>query len=156
MSYYYSIPIVVSDDLADARRALGAGLSRIVGYFEEDGIRSVEQIEQALAALDPTAMVLPAHTLKGEAAQLGAPRLGELAETIEKTARDCVERHESPNEVASEVAMLRGCFVETLDQLHSMTKPSTTTPGPKLAQHGQAGPSPINADQRGFGRRSRG
>ena len=119
MSYYYSLPVIMEVELAEARRMLGTGLPRILGYFEEDGAKAISEIEQALASDHPAAMVIPAHTLKGESRQFGAKRLSELAEVIEKTARRCVERHISPDEVASEVAMLRGCFSETLATLRS-------------------------------------
>lgn len=114
MSYYYSIPLVNEAELAQARAMIGPGLARIVGYFREDGAKSIVQIEEALAERNPAAMVIPAHTLKGESRQFGAGRLAEIAEVIEKTARRCIEQHEAPNEIASEVTMLRGCFVETL------------------------------------------
>lgn len=96
---------------------IGAGLPRIIGYFREDGARAILAIEEALAARSARDMVLPAHKLKGEARQLGAARLGEIAESIEMTARSCLEKQAEPDGVASEIAMLRGCFAETMVQL---------------------------------------
>lgn len=117
MSHYYSIPLVDAADLAQARAALGGDLTRILGYFREDGAKSIVQIEEALAAGDAATMVHPAHTLKGEARQFGCLRLGDIAEAIEKTARRCVEQHGEPTQVASEIAMLRGCFSDSLAML---------------------------------------
>jgi HPt (histidine-containing phosphotransfer) domain-containing protein len=151
MSYYYSLPVVVEAELDDARKMLGTGLARILGYFEEDGAKSITAIEQALASENAAAMVIPAHTLKGESLQFGAKRLGELAEVIEMAARRCVEEHKAPGEVASEVAMLRGCFAETLDLL----KATAPQPSPSLlATPHMARATPFVPGPRTFGRRN--
>ncbi len=154
MSYYYSLPVVAEAELAEARKMLGTGLARILGYYEEDGAKSIKLIEQALAAEDAAAMVIPAHTLKGESRQFGARRLAELAEVIEKAARRCVEEHNAPGEVASEVAMLRGCFAETLDRLR-MAVPEAAPPSSILAAPGMAQrPAALGGGPRLFGRRN--
>ncbi len=74
-----------------SRAELGPGFIRILSYFKEDGVKSVAQIEQAMRDENTAALVLPAHTLKGEARQLGAEPLAVMAELIETTARFCVE-----------------------------------------------------------------
>ena len=66
-----------------ARSELGAGFVRILGYFREDGIKSVAAIEDAMRNGNAAALVLPAHTLKGESRQFGAEPLSMLAESIE-------------------------------------------------------------------------
>ena len=95
----------------------GPGFSRIVHYFQEDGVKAIVAIEQAMHVQSATGMILPAHTLKGEARQLGAMRLGDIAEAIEMTARNCIEKRLAPDDIAAEVSMLRGCFAETLQQI---------------------------------------
>jgi HPt (histidine-containing phosphotransfer) domain-containing protein len=105
------------------RSALGPNFVRILGYFREDGTRSVGEIEAAMRAKDPVAMVLAAHKLKGEALQLGALRLGITAETIEMTARACVEHHDTPDEVLELVVALRSMFEETLALLERDSSP---------------------------------
>ena len=77
----------------------GPGFIRILGYFKEDGVKSIAQIEQAMREQNTAALVLPAHTLKGESRQLGAEPLAEIAELIESTARFCVETHRFPDEL---------------------------------------------------------
>ena len=72
------------DAFAQSRAELGASFVRILGYFREDGVKSVAQIEEAMRQHNATAMVIPAHTLKGESRQFGADPLGELAEMIER------------------------------------------------------------------------
>ena len=67
----------------ETRTLLGAGFMRILGYFREDGTKSVAAIEEAMRLKDSAKLVMPAHTLKGEAWQFGANRLALLAEEIE-------------------------------------------------------------------------
>ena len=110
-------------DLAAARAELGSGFVRILGYFREDGPKSVAAIEEAMRGRSAAALVLPAHTLKGESRQFGAERLGDMAEEIEMVARRCVEHHESPEELIETVVSLRGCFAETLAALEKEANP---------------------------------
>ena len=88
--------------LAKAQAELGAGFVRILGYFREDGIKSLGALEDAVRKDNATAMVIPAHTLKGEARQFGADPLATLAEKIENFARQCVEHHESPRDAIAD------------------------------------------------------
>ena len=108
---------------AKARSELGAGFVRILGYFREDGVKSVAAIEQAMRSNSAAAMVIPAHTLKGESRQFGADPLGALAETIEEIARDCVERQDSCEEALEHVVRLRPLFFETLNLLEREANP---------------------------------
>ena len=121
---------------ATARAELGAGFVRILGYFREDGVKSVAAIEAAIRANSAAALVIPAHTLKGEARQFGAEPLADLAEAIESIARDCVETRDTPDEALPEVAKLRPLFDQTLALLEREANP--------LAERKSAG---------GFGRR---
>src|SRR3546814_2400357 len=104
-------------EFAQVRRELGAGFVRILGYFREDGIKSVSAIEDAIRRRNAPALVIPAHTLKGEARQFGAERLSLMAEEIEMNARRCVEHHESPEELIEKGVALRPQFDETLQLL---------------------------------------
>ena len=108
---------------ARARGELGTGFVRILGYFREDGVKSVAVIEAAMRAQNAAALVIPAHTLKGEARQFGAEPLGELAEKIETVARDCVESRDTPDQAMADVAALRGVFVRTLAILEAEVNP---------------------------------
>lgn len=96
------------------RAELGADFVRILGYFREDGVKSVGAIEEALRARSAVALVRPAHTLKGESLQFGAEPLALLAEHIELVSRRCVESRDEPDELMQEVAKLRPLFDETL------------------------------------------
>jgi HPt (histidine-containing phosphotransfer) domain-containing protein len=152
MSFYYSIPLVVTAELAEAQRLLGKEILRILDYYQEDGAKSIAQIEQALANGDPSSMVLPAHTLKGESRQFGAARLGDIAEAIENAARSCVEHHRKPDEVAVEVAMLRGCFTETLLAFGRTAPEIPNLPPPSPAASLRS--IPLSRSSRTFGRRA--
>lgn len=106
-----------------ARSELGAGFVRILGYFREDGVKSVAAIETAMRAHNAAAMIIPAHTLKGEARQFGAEPLGELAEKIEVIARDCVETRDTPDQALAHVVALRPLFETTLSMLERESNP---------------------------------
>jgi HPt (histidine-containing phosphotransfer) domain-containing protein len=108
---------------AQARSELGAGFGRILGYFREDGVKSVAAIEAAMRALNAAAMVIPAHTLKGEARQFGAEPLADIAEAIETIARDCVEKQDTPDEALEHIVRLRPLFGETLTLLEREANP---------------------------------
>ncbi|MGK6356030.1 Hpt domain-containing protein [Sphingomonas sp. DT-207] len=108
---------------AQARSDLGANFVRILGYFREDGVKSVSRIEDGMRAHNAAAMVIPAHTLKGESRQFGADPLSELAETIEMMARACVERQDTPDAVLEHVVRLRPLFETTLSLLEREANP---------------------------------
>ena len=124
-----------SSDIVDwvhfekSRAELGPGFIRILSYFREDGVKSVAQIEQAMRDQDTVALVIPAHTLKGEARQFGAEPLAVIAELIEQTARMCVETHRFPDELVPEVVQLRKLFNETIDLFEKATNPLVTRGG---------------------------
>ncbi|MBN8814430.1 MAG: Hpt domain-containing protein [Sphingomonas sp.] len=106
-----------------ARSELGAGFVRILGYFREDGTKSVAAIEEAMRGGNAAALVLPAHTLKGESRQFGAEPLSLLAESIEHIARQCVETRDAPDQALEHVVKLRPCFEATLTMLEREANP---------------------------------
>ena len=122
---------------AKSRAELGAGFVRILGYFREDGVKSVAAIEAAMRAQNAAAMVIPAHTLKGEARQFGAEPLGEMAERIETIARDCVESRDTPEAALADIVALSPLFEQTLSMLER-----------------EANPLVERRPQQGFGRRA--
>ena len=112
------------------RAELGPGFIRILNYFREDGAKSVAEIEYAMREQNTTALVLPAHTIKGEARQLGAEPLAAMAELIETTARLCMETHRFPDELVPEVVELRRLFNQTVELFEKETNPLVTRAGP--------------------------
>ena len=127
-----------------SRAELGPGLIRILGYFREDGVKSLGQIEQAMREQNTAALVLPAHTLKGEARQLGAEPLATVAELIETTARFCIESGRFPDELVPEVVQLRKLFDESITLFDQATNP--------LVQRTPTGGFGRKVTNQGFGR----
>jgi HPt (histidine-containing phosphotransfer) domain-containing protein len=105
------------------RTELGPGFVRILGYFREDGEKSVARIEDAMQRRDSTGLVIPAHTLKSEARQFGAEPLGELAEEIEFAARRAVESRIFPDELIPRVARLRALYQRTMELFDKEVNP---------------------------------
>jgi histidine phosphotransfer protein HptB len=108
---------------AQARSQLGSNFVRVIGYFKEDGVKSVTAIEDGMRALNPIAMVGPADLLKMDAMQIGALSVAELAEDVEFAARDCVEWHQSPESLIENVIQLRVALEGTLEQLDREVSP---------------------------------
>ena len=113
-----------------SRTELGPAFIRILSYFKEDGVKSIAQIEQAMREENTTALVIPAHTLKGEARQLGAEPIAKIAELIETTARFCVENGRFPDELVPEVVELRALFNQTVELFEKATNPLQTRTAP--------------------------
>lgn len=113
-----------------SRSELGPGFIRILSYFKEDGTKSIAQIEEAMHEQNTPALVIPAHTLKGESRQLGAEPLAKVAELIETTARFCVETHRFPDELVPEVVELRRLFNQTVELFDRATNPLVSRSAP--------------------------
>ena len=134
-----------SDDLinwkafSEVRTALGEHFVRLLGYFREDGIKSVAAIEQAMHEMDSAKLVMPAHTLKGEACQFGADRLALLAEEIEVTARHYVEIRQDPGDLLQQVSALRPLFEKSLAALEEESSPLVRRSQPTFGHRGAFG-----------------
>ena len=124
---------------AETRALLGGGFVRIMGYFREDGMKSVAAIEDAIRQNDSSKLILPAHTLKGESWQFGAERLAELCEEIEVSARHYVEIRQDPADLVEKVAELRPIFEATLGALEKEVSPLIERRPQSFAQTGVFG-----------------
>ena len=129
-----------------SRGELGPGFIRILGYFREDGAKSVSQIEAAMREQNTVALVIPAHTLKGEARQFGAEPLAARAELIEQMARSCIETHRFPDELIPDVVALRRLWNETIELFEKVTNPRLTRTAPVQGGFGK------KVANQGFGR----
>jgi HPt (histidine-containing phosphotransfer) domain-containing protein len=130
-----------------SRTELGPGFIRILSYFKEDGVKSIAQIEDAMREQNTTALVIPAHTLKGESRQLGAEPLAKVAELIETTARFCIETHRFPDELVPQVVELRTMFEKTVELFDKATNPLLSRARPAPGGFGRK-----VASNQGFGR----
>ena len=141
-----------SSDIVDwvhfekSRAELGPGFIRILSYFREDGVKSVAQIEDAMREHNTVALIIPAHTLKGESRQFGAEPLANIAELIATTARLCVETHRFPDELVPEVVQLRKLFDQTIELFEKATNPLVSRNAPAAGGFGR------KVTNQGFGR----
>jgi HPt (histidine-containing phosphotransfer) domain-containing protein len=117
------------------RSEMGPGFIRVLSYFHEDGTKSIAQIEDAMRQQNTVGLVIPAHTLKGEARQFGANPLAEVAELIESTARLCIETKRFPDELVKDVVELRRLFDQTIQLFDKATNPLLSR-GPQPAPGG--------------------
>ena len=115
--------VVDWDAFSRTRAELGSDFVRILGYFREDGEKSVAQIEDAMHRRNAAGLVGPAHMLKTEARQFGAEPLGDLAEDIEYTARRSVEMRLFPDDLLPAVASLRPLYQQTIELFEKETNP---------------------------------
>ncbi len=115
--------IVDWEAFSRTRAELGSDFIRILGYFREDGEKSIARIEEAMHRREAAGLVDPAHTLKTEAWQFGAEPLGDLAEEIEFTARRSVENRLFPDELVPSVAKLRPLYLQTIELFDKETNP---------------------------------
>ncbi|MCY7338470.1 MAG: Hpt domain-containing protein [Sphingomonas bacterium] len=129
-----------------SRGELGPGFIRILGYFREDGAKSVAAIEAAMREQNSVGLVIPAHTLKGEARQFGAEPLAAKAELIEQTARFSIETRSFPDELIADVVELRELWSATLDLFEKATNPLLTRTAPAAGGFGK------KVANQGFGR----
>ena len=106
-----------------SRAELGSCFIRILGYYREDGAKSIAAIEAAMRERNTVALVIPAHTLKGESQQFGANPVAEVAEKIEDLARSSIETHSFPDELIPDVVELRRLFNQTIDMFDKAVNP---------------------------------
>ena len=129
-----------------SRSELGPGFIRILGYFNEDGAKSVAQIEAAMREQNTVALGITAHTQKGEARPLGGPPRAPKAELIEQVARSCIESHRFPDELIPDVVELRRLWTETSELFEKATNPRLTRAAPVQGGFGK------KVANQGFGR----
>jgi len=129
-----------------SRAELGPGFIRILSYFREDGAKSIAAIDQAMHEQNTVALVIPAHTLKGEARQFGAEALAVVAESIEQTARFCIETHRFPDELVPDVVELRRLWNRTAELFDKATNPLQSRAAPVAGGFGR------KVGNQGFGR----
>ncbi|MEQ7873436.1 Hpt domain-containing protein [Sphingomonas sp. ASV193] len=106
-----------------SRGELGPGFIRILGYYREDGVKSLEAIDAAMREHNTVALVLPAHTLKGESRQFGAEAVARVAEKIEDVARFAIEQQRFPDELVPDVVELRRLWQGTIEALDQAVNP---------------------------------
>lgn len=73
--------------LLDMTGGDGAFLEELLDAFVDGAVEQLADMERAQAAASTEDLVRPAHSLKGNSANVGAHRLEELARALERDAR---------------------------------------------------------------------
>ena len=120
-----------------SRAELGSGFIRILGYYRDDGAKSIAAIDAAMREQNTVALVMPAHTLKGESRQFGANVVAEIAEKIEDAARSSVESHSFPDELIPDVVELRRLFNLTIEMFDQAVNPLLSRAVPSAGGFGK-------------------
>lgn len=132
------------------RIEMGASFIKIIGYFREDAIESLQRIEQAMREKDMVGLVAPAHKLKGEARQVGALALADRAEYVEATARHCVEVKHVADELIPDIVELRRLWNATIGMIDAKLSPLAQRSAP--AGFGRRAAGAAGPHNQGFGR----
>lgn len=71
------------DAMSELKGIMGEDFTLLIETFISDSLLRLEAIDSAIAAADPTAIRMAAHTFKGSAGNLAATRLAMLCRTLE-------------------------------------------------------------------------
>ncbi len=108
------LPVMDQATLGEVRAMMGNKFTELLSYFLEDSASYVQQIEEGIATGNAESVVLPAHTLKSSAKQMGAMQLAESARTIELAAREALKTQGSLESIAPQMAPLRVALEDVL------------------------------------------
>ena len=81
------IDAAVFDALVEMTGGELSFVDELVDTYLDDGTRQVAALQEAVAADDVSAFVLPAHSLKSNSLNVGATELGGLCRDLEERAR---------------------------------------------------------------------
>ncbi len=99
--------------VSEARDVLGDKFKTTISYFIEDTNMYILVINDKLAKNDIEGIILPAHTIKSSAKQVGAFRVSKIAEDLEILCKTLVENDEQQME---NVKNLRDKLQQEFDQ----------------------------------------
>lgn len=108
-------PIFDPAVIAELRETIGddeAFIADLVRTYADEGGGLLGEMNAAIAAGDPAALVRPAHTMKSSSASIGAMRLSDVCRDIEGAARDG-----RPDGLAAGVATAGALWTATLKAL---------------------------------------
>jgi hypothetical protein len=106
-----------------ARTRLGPQFVRRLVWFRSDGLNKVDLIELGMRLRAAPALINPAAWLREDAALFGAVTLHDVAEAIEITARDCLERKQPVDELLPAVTRLRSLFSSSVALMEEAANP---------------------------------
>ena len=108
-------PILDQAVIAELRESTGgddAFIRELVEAYASEATGYLDAMSAAAAAANPSAIVLPAHTLKSSSATLGAMRLASISRAIEEAGRAG-----RTDDLAADVERARATWAETLAAL---------------------------------------
>lgn len=74
--------------LKELRQVMGEDFQSLIETFERDSEMRIDAIREAVATADPDAIRRTAHSFKGSASNMGAPRLTRLCRALEELGRN--------------------------------------------------------------------
>lgn len=81
-------PVYARDELLERLGGAATLIPKFMGLFRNGVEKNLTELEQAIAAGDPEAVRVSAHTIKGACGNIGAMRMRETASTVEAAAKD--------------------------------------------------------------------
>lgn len=99
--------------LEEVRGVMKDKFPEVLSYFLEDSAMYVQQIVEGFVAGKAEAVVLPAHTLKSSAKQMGAMRLWDCSQILEATVREIVKGTGDLGQIAPMISQIQTVFQET-------------------------------------------
>ena len=109
------LPILDDAVIAELRESTGGEddfVRELVEAYVSEATGYLEAMTAAAGAANPSAIVLPAHTLKSSSATLGAMRLASISRGIEEAGRAG-----RTDDLAVDVERARATWAETLEAL---------------------------------------
>lgn len=93
------------------------------GYFITESPGAIQKIEDAMRANNAAKMVLPANRLAEDAFLFGAIALGELAETVEHKAQECVTKRTTPEILKQDICKLPLLYHTSISRIEREISP---------------------------------
>lgn len=116
------LPVMDQAALGEVRAMMGDKFTELLSYFLEDSAGYMQQIEEGVATGKAESVVLPAHTLKSSAKQMGAMQLAESARAIELEAREAVKTQGTLESIAPKLEPLREALKEALQAYATLSQ----------------------------------
>lgn len=113
--------------IQEAAELMGAKFPQILSYFLEDSAAYVADMHAALASGNLQGLILPAHSLKSSAKQMGADRLSYHARELEHAAREAEKKPADPSALSTLLASLEQALADSRAAYTEYTPPAPIT-----------------------------
>jgi len=78
--------------ISEMKELMGNNFNEMVKFYLEDADSYLGAVQKGCAENNVEEIVRPAHTLKSASRQMGAMKLGELSEKMERSAKEAIEK----------------------------------------------------------------